>query len=334
MRITPQKLHNWAREVARQIARQEDVLTVYLVGSLLSNAPLLGETTDVDLVCIWNQRPPFPHELQQPRPGILIDLRHYPREAFEPARRVRTDPWLGPEVFVARTLYDPRHFFDRVQATVRSHFHDPEVALHRAAHLLAQSREAWMRLPTLQETVLFVDGVLDIVFRSAHVPATLRGYTLPPRRFLWALNTLSRIFGHTDWMAAVLQLLGAPQAPLEVWGQWLALWERDFDRALATQPVRHPVLHPGRKHYYLAGIQALLQGETPAFALFPFLWTWTQAAARLTPDQREDWRAVIHTLGLDRRDPVTEALDQWLDGMENFLEAWAQEHGLEVPLAL
>jgi len=146
---------------------------------------------------------------------------------------------------------------------------------------------------------------------------------------------MSQIFGRPQWMAMVLQLLGSPQIPAEdAWQQWLLWWEQDFDLALQTQPVHHPVLHPGRKSYYLAGIRALLQGETPAFALYPFLWTWTQAVARLTETQQEHWSTVMHTLGLDQREAKTQALDHWLDTLENFLETWAREHGLEVPVAL
>lgn len=334
MRLTPQKLWNWARETVQTLPNRDQMLAVYLIGSLLSRSPLLGNITDVDLVCIWNGTPEQEITLLTPRPGVLIDIRHEPRTRFEPARTVRTHPWLGPEVFVAYPLWDPFHFLERIQAAVRSHFHDPEAALTRAVTLLRESRDTWVRLETYRELPTFVDAILHIVFRSAHIPATLRGYILPPRRFLWALSTLSQMYGQPQWLATILHILGAPQSGKDVLQSWLQAWEADFDRALETHPRNDPILHPARKPYYLQGFQAFLQGDTPTFALYPLLWTWTQAVLHLPESLHEPWETAIHTLGLDRREAKIEALDAWLDTMETFLETWAQSQGLELSLAL
>ncbi len=328
MRITPQKLWAWARHFAREQQGQPDLLAVYLSGSLLSRSPLLGGTTDIDLVCIWNHSPQWPHELRVLPAGVLLDIRHYPRTRFEPARKLRTDPWLGAEVAAAQPLWDPRHFFDRAQANVRSHFHDPEVAFRRAWELLNRARTTWMNMPTYHDLPVFVQHGLEVVYHAAHVPATLRGYVLPPRRFLQAFAVLAQMFQQPQWTATLLQVLGAPHISGEQLQAWVEPWLQTFDAALQTQPTRDPVLHPARRAYYALGVQALLQGETPMQALYPMLWTWTLAAQRLTPEARKPWEEAVQSLGWHRREAWLQQLDTWLDTQEAFLEQWGQAHGI------
>lgn len=330
MRITPQKLWAWARRFAQAQRTQPDVLSVYLSGSLLSRSPLLGGLTDIDLVYIWNHAPRTPYEIREVQPGIHLDIRHYARDRFEPARRLRTDPWLGAEVFAAHPLWDPHHFFDRIQAGVRSHFHDPEIAYRRAATLLNQAREDWMSLHTLQDLPVFVEQGLRVLYHAAHVPATLRGYILPPRRFLQAFSVLAQMFQQPNWVGTLLQLLGAPHISPEHLSSWLSAWETDYDLALRTQPVGDPVLHPARKHYYAQGIRALLQDSTPSQALYPLLWTWTRAVLRLPQEKHAAWKEAVHLLGWHQRDDFLQGTDAWLDTLEAFLEAWAREYGVEI----
>lgn len=329
MRITPKKLWAWAQHYARRAAEQPGVLAVYLSGSLLSRSPLMGGVTDVDLVYIWNRAPQFAYEIRPLPPGAHLDVRHYPRDRFEPARNLRTDPWLGAEVFAARPLWDPQHFFDRLQAGVRSHFHDPEVALQRALGLLESARRLWLDLPSFQEEPVFVEKALQVLYEASHVPAALRGYILPPRRFLRAFSTLMHMLDRTEWTGTVLRLLGAHRVAARTLQSWLEAWDRDFDAALATQPVRHPVLHPARKPYYRRGMEALLGGESPLHALYPLFWTWTQAALRLPPEKRTAWQEAVHHLGWDARDELLTQLDAWMDTLEDFLEAWGRERGIE-----
>ncbi len=330
MRITPQKLWAWAQRFAKEQRAHPDVLTVYLSGSLLSRSPLLGGLTDIDVVCIWNRAPRATHEIREVQPGIHLDIRHYPRERFEPARQLRVDPWLGTEVFAARPLLDPRHFFDRIQASVRSHFHDPEVAYRRALTLLNQAREDWMSLNTLGDLPVFVERGLRLLYHAAHIPATLRGYILPPRRFLQAFSVLAQMFHHPNWMGTLLQLLGAPRVSPEQMSAWLPAWETDYDAALRTQPAQDPVLHPARKNYYTQGIRALLQDSTPAQALYPLLWTWTRAVLRLPPEKRSAWEEAVHALAWHQRETFLQGADAWLDTLEAFLDAWAREYGVEI----
>ncbi len=329
MRITPQKLWAWARQFAREQRQNADVLAVYLSGSLLSRSPLLGGLTDIDLVCIWNRSPKNTLEIRSVQPGVHLDIRHYAREEFEPARRLRVDPWLGAEVFAAQPLLDPHHFFDRIQASVRSHFHDPEVAFRRAFTLLNRAREDWMTLTSLQELPVFVERGLRLIYQSAHVPATLRGYILPPRRFLLAFSVLAQMFQQPGWMGSLLHLLGAPRIALDQLTAWLPHWETAFDAALQTQPVQDSVLHPARKDYYFQGIQALLHGDTPLQALYPLLWTWTLAVLRLPSKDRKPWEEAVRTLGWDQREDFLHATDAWLDTLEDFLEQWGKAYGIE-----
>jgi hypothetical protein len=59
MRITREKLLKFAQNfVEQQIFFKKRAVCIYLTGSLLSDEPLLGGTTDVDLIYIHDSEPP------------------------------------------------------------------------------------------------------------------------------------------------------------------------------------------------------------------------------------------------------------------------------------
>ncbi|HZW05247.1 MAG TPA: hypothetical protein VFF68_15045, partial [Anaerolineaceae bacterium] len=64
MRITRDHLLKIAREMAEQRARRNrGLVCIYLTGSLLTDAPLLGGTADIDLILIHNSEPAYPREV-------------------------------------------------------------------------------------------------------------------------------------------------------------------------------------------------------------------------------------------------------------------------------
>ena len=63
------------------------------------------------------------------------------------------------------------------------------------------------------------------------------------------------------------------------------------------------------------------------------LRTWTLAACHLPPDSpaHQDWLNLCQALGLDaeRFDERLTALDTYLDGVEETLDVWAKENGID-----
>ncbi len=69
---------------------------IYLTGSLLSGSPLLGGTTDIDLVFVHTSTPAFPREeVVRLSDEVHLDIAHFSQTIFHQPRHLRVDPWVG-----------------------------------------------------------------------------------------------------------------------------------------------------------------------------------------------------------------------------------------------
>ena len=78
----------------------------------------------------------------------------------------------------------------------------------------------------------------------------------------------------------------------------------------------------------------MLSGPQPQVVLWPLLRTWTLAVSEL-PDSSvagEAWQAALQYLGLfgEAFNERIDALDAYLDLVEEIIENWAQENGAVV----
>ncbi|GEM_PF-2282206 len=335
MRLTPRRLHAWAEQVVAEKRRDLNLLAIYLTGSLLTDAPLFGGVTDIDLVCIYNL-PPTTEEEVRPLPGgVHVHLRHWERDRLEPPRKLRHEVWLGHELYYARPMHDPQHFLDFVQSAARSRFHHPEVAAQRAWNLLETARATWARLSMTPDPLApeVVSAYTEAIYQAMHIPATLHGRVLSWRRAGPQWQAEAAAAGHPEWMAQWLRALGAPgitaQALAEAEAPWAAAWEA------AHQAAPHePTFHPARRRYYQAALSALRSSEPPAQALLLLLHTWSRAlqAAPAQDARQEAWRETLTRWNWHEPEAHFAALDQWLDSLETFLEAWMQAHGVDLGL--
>jgi hypothetical protein len=122
-------------------------------------------------------------------------------------------------------------------------------------------------------------------------------------------------------------LLGGSQVDTAVLRGWLPIWQKDY-LSPDSPPVR---IHPARLHYYQRAFVALLDGENPQAVLWPMLRTWTLAASCFSAGapQRQGWQGAGERLGLlgtAFRQRI-EALDAFLDTIDESLDAWGREHG-------
>jgi hypothetical protein len=187
MRITPESLLKIARDtVARRTRSDRNLLSVYLHGSLLETDPLLGGTTDIDLVFIHDDSPLVAREIQPLTDEIHLDIAHHARSTYRHGRDLRQHAWLGPTVFSCKVLYDPQHFMDFTQASVRGQFNRAENVLGRARRQAEHARQIWLDLhnqagePGLEQVALY----LRAVEHAGNAVASLNGPPLTERRFL------------------------------------------------------------------------------------------------------------------------------------------------------
>ncbi len=334
MRITPALLHKIARDtVAQRTRRDRSLLTIYLAGSLFAGDPLLGGTADIDLFFIHDERVSPEREIQRLTDEVHLDIAHHGRDDYNPARTLRQHPWMGYGIINCMIMYDPQHFMDFTQASVRGHFNQPENVLSRVQNQAEHARQIWLELhdqkgePELEQ----VSNYLRAVGQVANAVACLTGPPLTDRRFLLQFPDRAAAVGRSGLYAGLLGLLGGAQVEQEGLKAWIEAWEEAF---LAIPPEKATArLHPDRFAYYRRAFEKLVSGDSPQDVLWPLLRTWLKAIKLLPDDnpQVDIWREAFSGIGLlgpDFREKVA-ALDAYLDNVEELLDEWGQARGIE-----
>jgi predicted nucleotidyltransferase len=332
MRITRETLLKNARDTIAQRTRTDrGIVAVYLSGSLLEDEFLLGGAADVDLVFVHADRPESERELVRLTDDIHLDIAHHAQRDYRQARTLRLHPWLGPTLNAAKPLYDPQHFLDFTQASVRGQFNRPDNVLARARQQAEHARQIWsaftdeMPAPGPQAAADY----LRAVDHAANAIASLSGAPLTERRFLLNFPARAEAAGHPGLHAGLLGLLGAPHAETDSLRQWLPRWQEAVE-ALPHEPELLR-LAPVRRAYYRHAFDALLDSDQPRAVLWPLLRTWTFAVRHLPEDSphHQAWMGACEHLGL--QGPAFGerllALDAFLDMVEEALEEWARANG-------
>jgi hypothetical protein len=333
MRINRDILLKIARDtVERESRTNRDLLSAYLIGSLLEAEPLLGGATDIDLVYVWNSAPPAERTVQGLTEQVHLDIVHHSRTLYRQPRRLRQHPWIGPDVARATVLYDPQHFMDFTQASVRGQFDRSENVLERAQRLAEQGRQAWLRFATQvpEATPQVINDYLGALEDAANAAASLNGAPLAERRFLLLFKERMERLERQDLYSSFLGLCCGPQFDLQEIPNWLPAWSTAFE----NMPVDgiHPAIQPERRGYYVAGAEDLLESDLPQAALWPILRSWTRMAVVRSTDEStlQGWQNAFSLLGLlgeDFTDRI-QALDAFLDSVEEAIENWGRRRGV------
>ncbi len=333
MRVTSETLFKLAKDFVTQRSDEDrTLLGVFLQGSLLQDDPLLGGTTDIDLFLVHSDPPAQEREVVRITDEIHLDIAHHSRSQYRQTRDLRQRAWMGHCIVGGKILYDPQHFLDFTQASVRGQFDRPDHVLERSRTLLEHARQMWLDFQSLP-----VDGpgpadlakFLHVIEHAANAVAGLSGAPLTDRRLLRHFTARAAAVQRPGLAAGLLGLLGAPQVDVETLRNWLPAWQSDYH---ALPPAQTPVrLHPYRFLYYLRGIEALLDSPRPSDALWPLLRTWTFLANNLPSDavKSPGWRQAAEHLGLLGAGFQTrsDALDAFLDTIDELLDTWSREHG-------
>ncbi len=340
MRITRDALIKIARQVVQQrVYNQRDIAAAYLIGSVLGDNHLLGGTTDIDLVFVHETRPALPREIIALSNDVHLDLAYRARSDYDHPRALRIDPWLGHEVYDPLLLYDSNHFFEFVQASVRSQFEDPINVLLRARSHLEQSRKIWQGLqfdlPSLDDKR--VSLYLNALRHAANAIAAFSGPPMPNRRLLFLYPARCNAVDRPELYKGLLGLLGGMQASREDLSNWMPEWQKAFETA--SRKDRADIkIQSARKGYYQRAILSFLESEESLAALWPLFYTWTLAISALEMEDPNQpaWQAACLKLGLGKKDfqQRIEGLDHYLDDVEETFEAYAASNGIqdEAPL--
>lgn len=342
MRLTRETLIKIARETANQRARvSRRIICIYLTGSVLGDSPLLGGTTDIDLIMIHDSDPVEPREVVRMSDDIHVDIGHYSQAIFHQPRHLRADPWFGPFIYKKPlVLYENHHWFDFIQAATGAQFFQPDYILQRASNLARKARQGWMDLEMNKSRTnpKLVYQYLECLENAGNalVCLTGEGEPLAERRFMLQMPHRLQPFNQPSLISDLVGLLVPDMEGLEeFWPHWLDAWGEAYRAASSLETVP-PALHACRQLYYERAIHALWE-ESPTAALWLLLRTWTLSACHLPSDSPDvlKWQSGCQFFGLGSSGSFAgrlQALDHYLDQVEETLENWANQNGVsELP---
>jgi hypothetical protein len=334
MRITRETLLKIAKDtVTQQVRARHDLVSAFLIGSLLTEEPLLGGTTDIDLVFIHDRQPEVNREIIRLSPEISLDIAHHPQTDYNQPRRLRLNPWIGPAIRDSHIVFhDTQHWFEFTQASVTSQFYQPENVFGRASQGSERARQIWlgMQMAPGPEGRSLLD-YLRALESASNAVASLTGAPLTERRFLVNFPDRARAIDQPGLNTGLLSLIGANQIEAGLIKSWLPAWQTAYQSLQGNDraPIR---LRPDRRLYYERAIETLLASETPSTALWPLMITWAEAIFYQTADSplQAAWTDVCQHLHLDSAhfDEKLEALDAYLDTIEETLDSWAKSNGI------
>ncbi len=343
MRVTRESLIRIAKQTSQERAyNDQTIVGAYLTGSLVSTAdPMLGGTTDIDLVLVHLKPPATAREIVKLTPDFHLDIRHRQRSEFSAPRELRSEPFLGWELYDPMVLYQREKFFEFIQAGLRAGFEfgAPQLVLTRCRALYASARKVWFGLNDIEgdraghpEVALYLSAVND----AANAVAEMSGGPLADRRLLSDFPDRAQAAQRPEFAAALFNLLGASQIDANVLDNWLEPWKVEFLAAAERGGRVDARVHPGRLNYYEKAILHMLQGQTPLSGLWPLIFTWTLAAGVLFEPHGGGWVEACNQLGLlgqPLEDKIA-ALDGFLDDIEARLDEVAQANGLETSTSI
>jgi len=331
MRLTRQTLLRIAKEAAqKQALTERGLVAAYLTGSLLTEDPFLGHAADIDLVFVHAEVPQARREIQPVTAEVHLDIIHRSRSEYDRPKELRVHPRLGPELYDPLPIYVTEHFFEFVQAGVREKYHDPANVLARARQAADSARQVWTEIAPDGP---FNPGLLLDYLKGVNLAADAVGLLssgpLPERRFLLQFPQRAQAAGRPELAAGVLALIGGGQVDPATINAFLPAWIKALADA-STRPGCDVRLAAPRRGYYRLACEAMLAGEAPLTALWPMLMTWTLSASVLPLPWQSPWREACEQLGLagGAFSERLEALDAFLDSVEEVLEGFASRNGL------
>jgi len=331
MRITRDKLLKFAEAaVMQRVHNDRHLVCVYLTGSLLDSEPLLGGSTDIDLIFVHDSEPAAPREITRINNEVTLDIANISQQVFHHPRRLRQDPWWGS--FLCENpvaLHDNQHWFEFTQASVCAQFNLSENINSRARPMAESARQRWAGLSLAP--VFTPPKVLEYLCslkEAANTLACLSGPPLTLRRFMLKFPSRVEALGRPGMAEGLADLFTTDSSPAQA--PVFAAWNEAL-AAVGMQSSCPPNLLPCRAGYFHGAAEALWTEEYPA-AAWIILNTWVRALCALGDPQnlRPAWEESCRYFGLsaDLFEKRIEELDAYLDSVEETLDMWGFKNGV------
>ncbi len=329
MTITREHLIDLARKETLQRADHSDVISGYLIGSVVAGNPLLGETADIDLVLIHTSEPSVPREAVRLSHQIHFDITHHAKDAYLKPSDLRVDPWLGPALCEPVFLHDPEHFFEWAQAGARGQFFRPDHIYARAKSFIRRARQNHSFLTLSNRWLKFY---LRAAMDAANAVASLDRFPVSGRRAVLQLSSQAEHFVYPGLLADFQTLVGGDQVSSWDIPGTLASWARAYDTASADPTIKG--FPECRRDYYLQGFQAMVEGGHADSILWPLLQIWERVMASLPnhevhQEHFDAWNILRGQVGLRDVDQELrgQLLQAYIDSNAAWIESWATRTG-------
>jgi hypothetical protein len=246
---------------------------------------------------------------------------------------LRSNPWLGYELYAPQLLYETKHFFEFHQASLRAGFDDPKNLLKRCFVLLNTARKNWLDLQfsAADFSPPAMLKYLEALHHAVNAIAELTGAPLTERRILLDFNARAEAIERPEFARGFLGLLGGSELSAGTLTEWLPAWTEFYSFASERSGVDIRV-HYARQAYYKNASEEMLRGENPHAVLYPLLLTWTLTAESLPKNQITAWESACQLLeiGGEHFERRLAGLDQYLDNIEEMLEEKVRAQGFEM----
>jgi len=335
VRITKDLLISTAKDNVKRRAYggQGDLVCVYITGSLTFEEPLIGGTTDIDMIFVHSLESEKRREIVQISDDFHLDIGHFPQSVFSQPRDLRTDAWLGG--FLCHypiVIEDKNHWFDYVRSGVFAHFFQPVNIIQRVRPFAEAARKSWMDLNMRRPEShnVCIKDYLQAIKDAANAIACLTSVPLTDRRFLIDFPERAESVNMPGLAGGLIDLLLPPDPVEPDWDIWAQSWEAAFS---AYQQVPNPSLSfsPCRRTYYQKAILGLSEANSQA-AFWILLRTWSIMAATLPENgaSQHGYKDILSLMQLseDHFDSRLDALDAFLDVIEEAIDNWQSSAGL------
>jgi hypothetical protein len=335
VRITKELLISTAKDTVNRRAFDGvgDLVCAYITGSLTFDDPLIGGTTDIDLIFVHSLETEQRREIIPISDDFHLDIGHIPQSYFSQPRELRKDAWLGGYFcHYPIVIEDNNHWFDYVRSGIFAHFFQPINIIQRVLPFAESARKGWMNLKMNppQNHHLSVQRYIQSIKDAANAIACLTTVPLTDRRFLIDFPEKAESVNMPGLSGGLADLILPPDPIDPEWEVWTDNWSAAFS---AYQQIQKPSLSfaPCRQYYYKNAILELSETNSQA-ALWILLRTWSIMASDLPVNSasQHGFNDLISQTMLDKEnfEERMEGLDIFLDVVEETIEKWQSSAGL------
>lgn len=252
---------------ARKASEQSSLKAIVLTGSVARGEPPLGDAVDLDILLISDYPPETAHEIVRLSDYVFVDATHIPTSDYADRKAIRTQHFVGSALNDALILYDPRHYFDILQAAIRAPY-------NRADHIYARARSAYDAAMQVFDHIsqyredpppdpLSFDLLHDLrqtLYLAAHTLLPLVSQTqsqsVGARKLMVRFEAAAREL-NPNLYSQLLESLGVhdvdSKAVEGLLNEWVALY-----KAASQRGSGDPLIHPFKRGYYDRGFRALI----------------------------------------------------------------------------